>query len=152
MEHGIIEFKKLSPSARTPTRGTPNSAGFDLCALATTIIDHEDGVIAVPTGIAVKLPHGVYGRIAARSGLAKNYGLCVTAGVIDRDYRGEICVLIHTANPGITGATALVIKAGERFAQLVPEAYWDGVAAEVTEFYDPDMKIPHAGFGSTGKF
>lgn len=50
----------------------------------------------VPTGIAVKLPPGTYGRIAMRSGLALNQHLTISAGVIDRDYTGPIGVLVSS--------------------------------------------------------
>ena len=39
-------------------------------------------------------PRGTYGRVAPRSGLAVHYGIAVGAGVVDRDYRGNIAVLL----------------------------------------------------------
>jgi dUTP pyrophosphatase len=45
------------------------------------------GSALVPTGIAMAIPSGCYGRIAPRSGLAVKYGIHVGAGVIDPDYR-----------------------------------------------------------------
>jgi len=40
------------------------------------------------------IPHGNYGRIAPRSGLAVKNFIDVGAGVIDSDYRGEVKVLL----------------------------------------------------------
>lgn len=40
------------------------------------------------------MPIGTYGRIAPRSGLAVKHSICVGAGVIDNDYRGEVKVLL----------------------------------------------------------
>ena len=37
----------------------------------------------VPTGLAVEIPPGFYGRIAPRSGLAVKHGIDTLAGVID---------------------------------------------------------------------
>jgi len=153
-----VQFKKLDPRAIIPTRATPDSAGFDLYALEDTEVktgggvtfmmpaDYEGcGSVIVPTGVAVKLPPGTYGRIAMRSGLAVRGHLAVSAGVIDRDYRGAIGVVAFMTRPGVTK-----IKAGERFAQLVIEKCSYAAGVEVTEFTEDKMQL-HAGFGSTGK-
>jgi dUTP pyrophosphatase len=42
----------------------------------------------------MKIPEGNYGRIAPRSGLALNHMIHVGGGVIDNDYRGEVCVIL----------------------------------------------------------
>ena len=49
----------------------------------------------INTGIAVEIPHGNYGRIAARSGLAIKHMIESGAGVIDSDYRGDVSVLLY---------------------------------------------------------
>ena len=139
-----ILFKRLNPGAQIPVRGTPSSAGFDLFALADTVIDGATGSTLVHTGIAVALPRGTYGRIAMRSGLAVRQHLNVSAGVIDVDYRGELGVVVYCTKAD----HQYTIKAGERFAQLVPEyiSYADSVV--VDELPAPDQY--HGGFGSTG--
>ena len=155
-ENQLVQFKKLDPRAIIPTRATPNSAGFDLYALEDITVktamcqcDHIDydgcGSVVVPTGIAVKLPPGTYGRIAMRSGLAVRGHLAVSAGVIDIDYRGAIGVVTFATRVG-----ALIIKAGDRFAQLIIEKCSYVNSVEVTEF-TCDVMTEHAGFGSTGK-
>jgi deoxyuridine 5'-triphosphate nucleotidohydrolase len=143
-----MEFTKISPAATFPTRGTPHSAGFDLYLLRD--IDVTPGSVAkARTGISVLLPEGYYGRVAPRSGLSTR-GLCVAAGVIDRDYIGEIMVLLYTV------AEPIELKAGTRIAQLVVEKYYDGYVhmnAVPGEFDRPHPgdTSSHAGFGSTGK-
>jgi len=94
MSENQIQFKKLHENATIPSRSTPNSAGFDLYALEDTIIIGGGGNVLVPTGIAVQLPEGTYGRIAMRSGLAVKQHLGVSAGVIDIDYTGGIGVVV----------------------------------------------------------
>jgi len=42
------------------------------------------------TGIAIGLPKGRYGKLAAGSGMASKHGIAVGGGVIDADYTGEI--------------------------------------------------------------
>ena len=142
MESKIL-FKKLNPEATVPTRGTPTSAGFDLYALTDTEIGL--GSHLVHTGIAVALPEGTYGRIAMRSGLAVREHLNVSAGVIDRDYRGELGVIVYCTHPD---SAPYKIKAGERFAQLIPEIVSYCESETVDELPIPDHH--HAGFGSTG--
>ena len=46
------------------------------------------------TDLALELPHGCYGRIAPRSGLASLWGIDVGAGVIDPDFKGNVGVLL----------------------------------------------------------
>lgn len=119
-----LEFLKLHSSAKLPTRGSQHAAGLDLYSSeSTTIAAHSRAVVR--TGLSVAIPHGYYGRVAPRSGLAVNHGLDVLAGVIDSDYRGELmCALINH------GTEPLDIEVGMRIAQLVieaiatPEAVW----------------------------
>ena len=47
----------------------------------------------IKTGTALELPRGSYGRVAPRSSLAIR-GIETGAGVIDRDFRGEVKVLL----------------------------------------------------------
>jgi dUTP pyrophosphatase len=159
-----VQFKKLHSDAIIPTRGTPYSAGFDLYALKDMIITGGCGNVIIPTGIAVQLPEGTYGRIAMRSGLAVKQHLSVSAGVIDVDYTGEIgvvayCTKTHTASTReyASGASHpssysemhyCHVKAGERIAQLILEVVSYAKAEEVTEFRR--NYTLHAGFGSTG--
>lgn len=96
MDTESVYFTKLRPDAIIPKRGTEVSAGFDLYAAEDTLIVGGAGNFLVPTGVAVKLPKGTYGRIAMRSGLALNQHLTVSAGVIDVDYSGPIGVLVSS--------------------------------------------------------
>jgi dUTP pyrophosphatase len=138
-----LEFKRLDPAARLPTRGSQFAAGLDLYAIERIIIEPHQRAL-VRTGLSVAIPHGFYGRVAPRSGLAVQHGLDVLAGVIDSDYRGEIlCALINH------GAEPLEIEAGLRVAQLVveaiatPEPVWSEDLGETER--------GEGGFGSTGK-
>ena len=93
-----IKVKKLNKSAVIPTRGSDGAAGMDLYACttrATVVMPHE--TVKVSTGLSIELPHGYFGAIFARSGLATKNGFrpanCV--GVCDEDYRGEYIVALH---------------------------------------------------------
>lgn len=82
-----LPTKRLNPNATLPTRGSSKAAGLDLYAVEPATIPAK-GRAVIPTGIAVAIPDGYYGRTAPRSGLAVHNGLDVGAGVIDSDFRG----------------------------------------------------------------
>jgi len=154
-----IEFKKLQTGAIIPVRATEDSAGFDLFALEETVITGGCGNVLVPTGIAVNLPRFSYGRIAMRSGLAKNQHLGVSAGVIDYDYTGPIGVLVFASKIFATDAGNLfevprpfsyTIRKGERFAQLVIECIRMSPGREIDYNSQLAFTATHIGFGSTG--
>ena len=143
-----IKVKKLNSGAIIPTKGSNAAAGMDLyaCTTGTTVImPHE--TVKIPTGLAIELPHGYFGAIFARSGLATKNGLrpanCV--GVCDEDYRGEYIVALHndTNEPQTIGSM-------ERIAQLVIMPYLPFEFEEVEELSDTERGAN--GFGSSGKF
>lgn len=142
-----IKIKKLTDTAKTPTRGSEHAAGYDLYADVkedVQIKPHETAKIG--TGIAMEIPDGYFGAIFARSGLASKEGLrpanCV--GVCDSDYRGEYIVAIHNDSE-----KTRTITAGERIAQLVVMPYLPVTFDEVAELTDTNRG--EGGFGSTGK-
>jgi len=138
-----MEVKLLTDNAVVPTLGSSGAAGFDI--YSNQIIDvSPDSRELVSTGISIKLPFGVYGRIAPRSGLAVKHGIHVGAGVIDRDYRGEIKVLLFNLSKNVFS-----INPGDRIAQLICEHYETPPIKLVDELDETDRGS--GGFGSTGK-
>ena len=120
----VLRFKQLDPQAVLPVRGSALAAGLDLCSIGDVELQPKQRA-TVPTGLAVAIPPGFYGRVAPRSGLAAKNGLDVLAGVIDSDYRGEIrCVLYNT------GEETISLPAGSKICQLIveqiitPDAMW----------------------------
>lgn len=142
-----IKIRKLTDTAKTPTRGSEHAAGYDLYADVkedVQIKPHE--TVKIGTGLAMEIPDGYFGAIFARSGLAAKEGLrpanCV--GVCDSDYRGEYIVAIHNDSEETRTVTA-----GERIAQLVVMPYLPVTFDEVAELTDTNRG--EGGFGSTGK-
>ena len=88
-----VLVKRISPNGKIPTKGTAQTAGYDLSASKKVEIPARNQE-TIGTGIAIQLPTNTYGRIAPRSGLAVKNKLMVKAGVIDADYRGEISVVL----------------------------------------------------------
>lgn len=143
-----LKVKKVNESAKIPTRATEGSAGFDLCACVEEPITLNKGDKAlIPTGIAIGLDDPHYAAfIHARSGLAIKHGLTLlnAVGVVDSDYRGEVCVGIIKLTEG-----PYTIQPGERIAQMVIKPV---ELPEIIEVEDLDDTIRGVGgFGSTGK-
>lgn len=143
-----IKIKRLRENIALPKRATPGSAGMDLCACIEEEITINPGdLVTIPTGIAISLPSENYmANIYARSGLGVKHGICLSngVGVVDSDYRGEVCVgLCNVSKKPYT------ITPGERVAQLVIQvvAVMD---VEEVEFLE-DTSRGAGGFGSTGK-
>ena len=142
-----VRIKKLRENAVIPSFGTEFSAGADLYSA-----EEGDTVIApgetkmVHTGIAVEIPEGYCGIIAARSSVASKRGLAPAnkRGVIDSDYRGELMTALHNHS----GETQTV-SAGERFAQLLIMPCVFASFVECDELSETDRG--DGGFGSTGK-
>lgn len=135
-----MEFEVVSDGAKIPVRATSGSAGYDLFALESRTITGGEGSVLVPTGIAVKIPPGYYGRIAPRSGLALKQHIAVNAGVIDADYYpGPVGVILF----GTKNGHSYTIERGERFAQIIITA--------IAPADDRAAAQTHVGFGSTGK-
>ena len=127
-------------------RQTSGSAGYDLHACIPP--PHEPIVLKpmdrtlIPTGIAVVIPTGCYGRIAPRSSFAVK-GTSIGAGVVDSDYRGEIKVLLFNHS-----SEELIISHENRIAQLIIEKIETPEITEVSEL--PKSTREGGGFGSTG--
>ncbi|MCQ2300796.1 MAG: dUTP diphosphatase [Bacteroidales bacterium] len=139
-----IRFKKLSDVACTPKHATEDSAGCDLCA--SEEIDIMPGETKlVHTGLSVEIPKGHVGFLFPRSGISLRTPLRLanSVGVIDADYRGEICAMFTN-----TGDDRFTMAKGERMSQLVVVPYvkceW-----EETESLD-DTERGSGGFGHTG--
>ena len=77
-------------------------------------------------------------------GLALHHQISVQGGVIDPDYRGNICVILHNH-----GENAYIIHEGDRVAQLICEKFLYPEIVEVQHLLDSTGR-GGAGFGSTG--
>ena len=139
-----LPVRFMHPHAEPPTRAHPTDAGLDLAASETTHI--APGVVTlVPTGVAVAIPEGHVGLLAARSSLAtkKSMTLANGVGIIDADYRGEIKVPIVS----LDGCHNL-IQAGQKIAQLLILPIALPAIEVVTEL--PNTGRGVGAFGSTG--
>ena len=116
------------------------------CIDSSVVINPGD-LVTIPTGIAIQLPSGDFmANIYARSGLGIKHGICLSngVGVVDSDYRGEVCVgLCNVSNKPYT------IEPNERIAQMVIAPVSLMNVKEVSSL--EDTVRGEGGFGSTGK-
>lgn len=138
-----LKIKKLSKSALTPVKCSRNAAGFDLFASEAVTIQPGSRVL-VKTDIAIEeFPRNTYGRIAPRSGLSLTKCIDVGAGVIDRDYRGPVGIILIN-----NGSDFFEVEYGMRIAQLICEKC---VYAKIKEVQNlTDTQRGTCGFGSSG--
>lgn len=142
-----IRVKKLKSNAMLPTYGSAEAAGADLYACLDAAVTIQPGeTVCIPTGLAMEIPRGCAGLIYARSSLGTKRGLAPAnkVGVIDSDYRGEICVMLFNH-----GSQSQCIAPGERVAQMV-------ITPVITPVYEYAAELSSTtrgsgGFGSTGK-
>ncbi len=137
-----LYLKRLTETARLPTRATEYAAGLDLYADETiTIPEYHRAWIS--TGIAIALNPFHVGQIWPRSGLA-GHGLDSSAGIVDPDYRGEIRVLLCNGSH-----ERKTVHAGDRIAQLLVMPITRPDLIEVDAL--PETERGANGFGSTGR-
>lgn len=143
-----VKIMYVNDMAKKPFYATEGAAGMDLSAAIKEPVILKKGKRAlIPTGIAIALPSAEsVAYIYARSGLGIKKGICLSngVGVIDSDYRGEICVgLINLGDEDYT------IEPGERIAQMVfaPVLKAEFVECESLE----ETERGAGGFGSTGR-
>lgn len=61
----MLQVKLLSANATMPTRWSPQSAGFDICAAECKLVP-AGGMAVIATDLSIACPDGTYARIAPR--------------------------------------------------------------------------------------
>lgn len=132
---------------KTPTRGTPKSAGIDFYVpndFIPTVIKPNNS-IKIPSGIKAEVPLD-YALIAFnKSGVALK-GFSIGACVVDEDYQGEIN--LHVFNHLDTN---LEINPGDKLVQfiLIPVLYAEVTEVQIEELFTRSSERGEGGFGST---
>lgn len=170
-----VKIKRLSDTAKIPTKAHPTDACYDIYAnipnerykiaksmditdvysaffCGGELTEEGDGIaiephctVKIPTGFATNLPHGYFAAVFARSGLATKQGL-----------RPANCVCV--IDEPYTGEWFIpihndtnevkIIKHGDRIAQFTLMPYYDVNFIETNELADTDRGM--GGFGSSG--
>jgi len=139
-----VKYKYLNALALPPVYATKGSACFDLHACNS--LEIPAGCKGrIQTGLAFEIPEGYVMLLFSRSGHAAKHSIRLSncVGVIDSDYRGEVCVLVHNDSD-----TPFIVRQQDRIAQAmiipVPE-----VRLELGELSETERG--DGGFGSTGE-
>ena len=140
-QHDILKVKKLCDDAKIPEKQHADDAAFDIYSNEDVTLISGD-IKLVSTGISFTVPIGTYGRIAPRSGLSTK-GIFINAGVIDRNYTGEVKVILNNF-----GKNDVILPKGSRIAQLIIERISNPATLEVDQLDPTDRES--GGFGSTG--
>ena len=138
-----MRVKRLTETAKLPTKAHATDLGFDLYADVAGSVRALHGAV-ISTGIAIEFPEGFGGIIKDRSSLA-SIGLSVMGGVIDSDYRGEIKVILYNCDEG-----TYYIGKGNKIAQLILVPV---IHEEIEETTEPFLQTVRGdkGFGSSGQ-
>ena len=156
-----LKIQRITDTAKLPTKGHEDDACFDIYAdIPNATYEYFDAAIRktgkgvviqphqtvlIPTGFATEIPHGFWGAIFARSGLASKQGLRPAQGVpvIDESYRGQWLIPLHN-----DGNEVQIIHHGDRICQFMLLPYFDTNLIEVDNLSETDRG--EGGFGSTG--
>ncbi len=142
----LVNFKKKTKEAKTPTYGTDGAACFDFYATESAVICARTTSDMLDTGIAMEVPEGHVLLAFSRSGNGFNNGirLCNSVGVIDSDYRDSIKVKLVNDS-----YSQFIVEKGDRILQgmIIP--------VERVEFCEVDELSETArgpgGLGSSGR-
>ena len=140
--YNFFETKLLHDSAKNPTKGHIDDAGWDLYSSETVSIP-AGATVLVSTGVAMAIPNRYVGLIWDRSSMGVK-GIHRHAGVIDSGYRGEVKVCLHN-----TTNETYHVERGDRIAQLLIQevpVFRQHVVDELATTSRGD-----GGVGSTGK-
>ena len=160
-----LKIQRLTKTAKLPTKAHDTDACFDIyadipeakyeaCQIETDGLEwiELEGIkinphqtVLIPTGFATEIPHGFWGAIFARSGLASKQGLRPAQGVpvIDEPYRGQWIIPLHNDSE-----ETRIIHHGDRICQFMLLPYFDTTLTEVDNLSETDRG--EGGFGSTG--
>lgn len=146
-----LKIMKIHPKARTPVKSSLMATGHDLFSVEDVFLEVGEWK-AVKTGLVFDMRNlGSYidVQIRPRSGMAFNHGITVlnSPGTIDRDYLGEIMVILINH-----GDYAYQVKSGDKIAQMV----FGMVAADPHMFVTTSIdgtatERGTGGIGSTGR-
>jgi dUTP pyrophosphatase len=145
MEPGypVLKYVLTSEYASHPIQSSELAAGFDIASAYNFTVPARGKSVAY-TDLKIELPKNCYGRLAARSGLAKDFNIFLACDTIDNDYRGEIRVVLFNHSD-----LDFQVHTGDRIAQLICQPYISPVLRQVNEL--SESQRGSSGFGSTGR-
>lgn len=156
-ENNEIKVEVLD-GGKMPTKAHTSDAGWDLSATEDITI-YPGQVMKHPLNIRLELPKNTWAEITSKSGLGAK-GLMVYAGVIDQGYRGiphvvftNLWIIDQIDEQGypLMRTQPIVIKKGEKLAQLIMNPYSETFYMTQVDKIDTETTRGASGFGSSGK-
>lgn len=156
----MVQVKiKVLPGGHMPKKQTDGAAAWDCYArikaegqygnTTSGRISISIGAagIKIPLGFAMELPDGYHAEIIPRSSMGTKSPLRISnsVGIIDSDYRGEVCMIFDNNNDYV----AWLIRNGERIAQMIIVKDPEVELVEAEELSETERGA--GGFGSTGE-
>ena len=144
-QYSTLQVKRLIPEAIIPSKAHPLDSGFDISVVHVVKEDFGPGVTLYGTGLVVRPPDGYYIDMVARSSLCK-FGWMVAncVGIIDSQYRGELCVPLCKIRED-----ARPLELPARIGQIIIRELHVCDIQEVEEINTTQRGV--GGFGSSGK-
>lgn len=171
-----LQIKLLSDNATKPKRADDESAGYDIYAAGTVILEPQEKAL-IATDLAVNIPKGYVGLLTSRSGVSSKTHLVVETGKIDAGFQGHMKINVKNDNQNFNNYDILSevytafningeeielndeevlvpygtykIQKGDRLAQLVVVPIWTPELETVEEF-ESETARGEKGFGSSG--
>ncbi|WP_080704780.1 dUTP diphosphatase [Staphylococcus xylosus] len=168
-----LQIKLLSNNATKPKRADDESAGYDIYAAETVILEPQKKAL-VATDLAVNIPKGYVGLLTSRSGVSSKTHLVVETGKIDAGFQGHMKINVkndrlsikkkrrslayldisgkgvwETNNNKKYKIGTYQINKGDRLAQLVIVPIWTPELETVKEFSNETAR-GEKGWGSSG--
>ena len=145
-----LNVKLLNDNAKPPIRSSEDAVGYDLFCSGDYVIERKEKAL-IDTGVSMQINYNdlntdetIYARIAPRSSISYKYMTDIGAGVIDKDYRGELKVLIFNHSDD-----QIIFNSGDKIAQLILEK---AIIPPVhVVFVLDETTRGSGGFGSTGE-
>ncbi|WP_269519495.1 dUTP diphosphatase [Alteromonas sp. BMJM2] len=119
-----IKVVKHHPDAALPSMAHPDDAGLDLQTMESVTLPPGKSCV-LPSGIAMELPKGYYGRISNRSKIASKLNVAVMARIIDKPFTGELKINLINL-----GQDTVEFRKGDKVAQIVIERTYSDMPIE----------------------
>lgn len=97
--YSTLKVQKMFPEAIIPKKAHPLDSGFDVSVIRVINPNFGPGVVLFGTGLIVRPPDGYYIDLVLRSSVCKlGWGFANSVGIIDSQYRGELCISLFKLN------------------------------------------------------
>lgn len=110
-----LQYYKLNPRAKSPSRASNNLSALDLYSPIQGIIP-PCGKLTVSIGLIVKVPIGCIGRIVPIFDLLKKYHINVEGDLLDSQFRSIILIIYN-----LSSDEYFHLRKGQKIGRLVLE-------------------------------